>query len=75
MKGILDDASITIPCPRCGEKTAKTIGWMKAHDQIVCPGCGVTIKLQRDGLLKGTAGAEKAVSGFRDTIRRMNQRR
>lgn len=41
-----DSQSIEIPCPKCGAKHPKTIGWIKANDKIVC-GCGATLDLEK----------------------------
>jgi len=35
-----------LPCPQCGEKTEKTIGWLKDDpDTFVCAGCGRTVNV------------------------------
>lgn len=70
MKSILDDASIDIPCS-CGKKTAQTVGWLKRHDNFACPGCGATIRLDRDQLLAEVRKAEKGIDGLAKSLRRL----
>ncbi len=57
---IFDHQTISIPCPKCGKKHEKTIGWIKTNDKIACT-CGVTIKLKRDDLVQGVDQAQKAL--------------
>ena len=45
MAGFLDNQSIEIPCPDCGHKTAKTVGWIKANKKFICR-CGAQINLE-----------------------------
>lgn len=45
MTNELDSGAFDIPCPECGHKNRKTVGWLKTHKQFVCAGCRkVTIK-------------------------------
>ena len=41
---VLDDEPVEIPCPKCGAKHQKTIGWLNVNDRFACS-CGVTITL------------------------------
>ena len=61
---ILNDHSINIPCPQCGQKTAKTLGWIKAHTDFMCAGCGRLITLDRDQLIGELRKVEKSISEF-----------
>ena len=74
MKSVLDSASIDMACPRCGQKTAKTIGWLKANNQITCPGCGGDIDIDPGNLVEVTGRVEKTLDGLNDSIRRINKR-
>jgi hypothetical protein len=40
MAGLLDDIEVELVCRGCGRKTAKTVGWIRSHEQFVCS-CGV----------------------------------
>ncbi len=39
-----EDATVPIPCPACGQKTEKSLGWLKANDHFTC-GCGTTVNV------------------------------
>lgn len=52
MAGHLDSGRIDIPCPSCGHKHRKTIGWLKTHKQFTCAGCG-KVEIQTSGFNKG----------------------
>lgn len=43
---VLDDEPVEIPCPKCGAKHQKTIGWLNVNDRFACS-CGVTITLDK----------------------------
>lgn len=60
----LDGTSLDIPCPQCDHKTAKTFGWIKAHTDFTCVGCGRTITLDRDQILGELRKAEKSISNL-----------
>lgn len=66
-KGFLDDQTIAIPCPGCGEKNEKSVGWLKANDELTCAGCGQAVHLQRDKLLAGLKGIEEQIAEFQKT--------
>ena len=59
MKGILDDATIPIPCPGCGQKTEQSIGWIKARDKFTCA-CGAIINLDNDQFREELAKIDRA---------------
>ncbi len=65
-----NSATINIPCPKCGRKTAKTIGWIKSNGSYVC-GCGSTINLDKDQFVRGIGAAERSVDDFKRKISRM----
>ena len=65
---MLDKHALDIPCPSCGHKTPKTIGWVKANDHFPCDGCGREITLDRDQFVADIKKAEKALAGFRRKI-------
>ena len=43
MAAELDGATIEVPCPKCRYKSRKTVGWLKAHSELTCIGCGTRI--------------------------------
>ena len=69
----MDSASIDIPCPGCGQKVSKTIGWLKSHPNLVCPGCGAAIRVDPDQLRKITDGVNKALDNLRRTLGKLGK--
>lgn len=68
MADFLDhDAEIGVPCPGCGHETAKSIGWLKANDEMVCAGCGETINFTAS-FRKSLSEAERLFVDFRKGI-------
>lgn len=71
---LFDKAEIAIPCPQCGHESKKTIGWMKSHENMQCPGCGSVITLDSAELKKGIASAEKSLKDFGKNLSRLGKR-
>ncbi len=74
-KSILDSAEIGVPCPGCGHETKKSVGWLRSHDELVCSGCGETIRLDDEGFRAGLDSADKAMGDFKRNLARLNKRR
>lgn len=72
--GLLDSAEIEIPCPDCGHKTTKSIGWIKAHSDFTCAGCNSNVHLNRGQFLGELRKVDSAVDGLKRTIDRINER-
>lgn len=72
---MFEKAEIGIPCPKCGHETKKSIGWIKAHDEFTCAGCGSVIALEKEKLLSGLKGIDKSLAKFRKTIGGIGKRR
>jgi transcription initiation factor TFIIIB Brf1 subunit/transcription initiation factor TFIIB len=64
-QGIFDGHEIEVPCPKCGQKTKKTIGWLRDHAEMICAGCGVTIVLKDEGFRAGLDQADEAMKKVR----------
>ncbi len=59
-----DDEKIDIPCPNCGHKAVKLLGWLKKNDTFTCAACNKSVK----------ADAKKLLDGFEDMRRKLEQR-
>lgn len=69
MAGELDRETIDIPCPECGHKNRKSVGWLKSHKQFTCAGCRkVTIETSNFG--KEMRKVDTALS---DLTKRLNK--
>ncbi len=43
---VADSVSISIKCPKCGEKTEKVLSWLVDENFMPCPGCGRGVNLK-----------------------------
>ncbi len=68
-QSILDGQPFDLPCPNCGRKTTKTVGWVKRHSQFTCT-CGTVVTLEKSSFLKGIGDAERSIDRFKRNIRR-----
>ncbi len=68
-----DTATIGIPCPKCGHKTQKSIGWIKANKEFVCV-CGRKVALDADHLLGEIAKAEKALTQLKESLKKFKRK-
>ena len=59
-----DEAEIAITCPKCSEKTKKTLGWVKANSQFACAACGENITVNPDQLRRDHEALEKALGNL-----------
>jgi len=51
----LDDREIAFKCPKCGHDIRKTIGWLKANQNLACAGCGATMELRTEQVFNPTS--------------------
>jgi hypothetical protein len=70
---MFDSVEIGIPCPKCGQKTQKTIAWIKANDTFACDGCAAIIRIDRDELLRGLNEIDKSVDDLKRQIRNLSK--
>lgn len=71
MAGHFDHGEIEIPCPGCGEKTKKTVAWLKANHELTCAGCSARIELQDAGFKRGIEEADKAIDDLARKLKRL----
>ncbi len=58
---VFDDKTIGIQCPKCGHKHQKTIGWLKANNNLIVCACSVTIRLDKDEFVKSLRELDDAI--------------
>ncbi len=73
MSGFLDKAPIEIPCPGCGRKVKKTVGWIQTHSDYACPGCGTPIHLDASQFRREMRKVDRSLDDFKRTIDRLNR--
>lgn len=71
MAGYLNGAEIDIPCPSCGHKIKKSIGWLQSHDNLTCGGCRKVIKIEggsdfRDAMREVDASLDELTESFKN---------
>ena len=71
---MFDDAMIELPCPDCGHKTPKTIGWAKRNNDLVCAGCDETIAVDNRQLVREFRRVDEAMADFKKSIHRLNKK-
>lgn len=74
MSGILDTATIPIPCSKCGRKTDKTIGWLKSHNKFSCA-CGTEVEVDVSQFRGEIAKADRAAADLKRKLEMLNKRR
>jgi hypothetical protein len=53
-----DDAAVPIPCPACGNKIEKTVGWLKSNEHVICD-CGSRINVDANNVIAGLEKVER----------------
>lgn len=69
MKGLLDNAQIDVPCPKCGHTTKERLGRLKNNPQLRCIRCGSSIQIDASGP-GGLAQGAKRIDKSMDEVRR-----
>ena len=72
MSGTFDNQSISIPCPKCGHKTDKTVGWLKTNSQFACR-CGERVNVDASQFRREIAKADRALDDFRRQLGRLGR--
>ncbi|CAM5194630.1 Transposase OS=Bosea thiooxidans OX=53254 GN=SAMN05660750_03320 PE=4 SV=1 [Bosea thiooxidans] len=72
---MFNKAELTVPCPDCGQKHTKTIGWIQTHDQFTCERCGERIHLDHDHLLAGLEKLDKTIADLRKSLGSFGKKR
>jgi len=68
MSTFLADFPIKFTCSKCSREFSQLVRDVKAHGQVVCPGCGDTAKLDEAGR-KLLSAAEEEIARFARSLR------
>jgi hypothetical protein len=60
MPRFFDSQVLAIACPGCGQKTRKTVEWLRSHTHFMC-GCGTRVNLDAKELAPSAAKRQVAV--------------
>ncbi|CDM59914.1 hypothetical protein LPU83_pLPU83a_0073 (plasmid) [Rhizobium favelukesii] len=71
---MFEDVEINIPCPGCGQKTKKSVAWLKANKQFTCDGCSNAVTVDAEKLFAGIKKADKTLADFRKKLARREKR-
>jgi predicted RNA-binding Zn-ribbon protein involved in translation (DUF1610 family) len=63
-KSIVDDQPLSIPCPNCGHKITKTIGWCRGNGKLACAECDFIACLDTRQVQQELAKVDQALSDF-----------
>jgi predicted RNA-binding Zn-ribbon protein involved in translation (DUF1610 family) len=69
----LSQVTLDFPCPHCGHKFHKTIGWAESHSYVACPSCGRNIHFNASDLRNAFQIARDAITKFQRRIRDFGQ--
>ena len=64
-----DDDLFPFPCPGCGEKLEKSVGWLKTNTRLKCPECERNVWFYNETFLRALDQAERAINDFGRDIR------
>ena len=53
------EAMVNLPCPRCGEKTAVTVGTIESAQRLVCDKCGAMFSVNAQKVMDKIRAAEE----------------
>ncbi len=60
-KSFFDEHTVGFACAACGQKTEKTVGWLKANDTFPCPQCGQRVAVEGRQFLLSARSVDDAV--------------
>ena len=50
---------LPVPCPKCTNKTLKSVGWLNNNDSFPCETCGFIIEFESDAFAQSLNDATK----------------
>ena len=74
MAGQIVGSAIDLPCPGCGHKNRKTVGWLRTHSRMTCGGCGREVTLQSSNFRQGMRKVDAELDRFRRSVARLGRR-
>ncbi len=68
-EGLFDKSVVSIACPSCSEKNARTVGWTKRNSDTECDHCGSIFQLPRHAASHQESEVERTIGGLRSLLR------
>ena len=66
LEQMFDDEELPLRCPGCGHETPTRLGDLKDNPQILCAGCGATIRVDAEELFEGLRTQGQAIDKLFD---------
>ena len=65
---IVSAYELTISCEKCSAQTQRTIGWIRAHRDMKCPGCEAVIVLNTSRITATIRSVERRLGDLQSQL-------
>jgi anaerobic ribonucleoside-triphosphate reductase len=65
---IINAYELTITCEKCGAQTQHTIGWIRVHRDMKCPGCEAVIVLNTSRITGTIRSVERRLNDLQSQL-------
>jgi hypothetical protein len=65
---IVSAYELTVECEHCGARTPKTIGWIRLHRDMACPGCTAVIVLNTSRMMATMRSVERRLGDLQTQL-------
>ena len=65
---IVNGYELTIACGKCGTQTQQSIGWIRAHRDMRCPGCEAVIVLNTSRITGTIRSVERRLNDLQSQL-------
>lgn len=65
---IVSNYELTIACEKCGAQSQKTIGWIRLHRDMKCPGCDAVIVLNTSRITGTIRSVERRLGDLKSQL-------
>jgi hypothetical protein len=65
---IVSNYELTIACDKCGAQSQRTIGWIRLHRDMKCPGCDAVIVLNTSRITGTIRSVERRLGDLQSQL-------
>jgi hypothetical protein len=65
---IINAYELNISCEKCGAQTQQTIGWIRVHRDMKCPGCDTVIVLNTSRITGTIRSVERRLNDLQNQL-------
>lgn len=65
---IVSNYELAIACEKCGAQSTKTIGWIRLHRDMKCPGCEAVIVLNTSRMTGTIRSVERRLGDLQNQL-------